>query len=75
MFRAVVMHQYRDACDELLIDIEEGMFNQKLQLQRGVIFRHEFGREPLASASQTPLRRSVSVYVDGSVILDEEDPW
>ena len=57
------------------IDIEEGMFNQKLQLQRGVIFRHEFGRESLATASRTPLRRSVSFVVDEDVILDQEDPW
>ena len=54
--------------------LEEGVFNQKLQLQRGVLFRHEFGREPLHSASRAANDRGVSFVLDGETVLEAE-PW
>ena len=72
-FRAVVMHQ---SCDngEIIIEFRDGVFDQSLCLQRGVIFSYTFGHVPLATASQTALNRSVSFVIDGKVRLTEE-PW
>ena len=79
-FRAVVMHQYRTTSGDLCIDVEEGTFDQRLSLQRGVRFIHEFGKGPLSTAPQTPVMRSAAFIVDGVVEMwedpsDGEDPW
>ena len=72
-FRAAVMHQFCDS-GEIIIEFREGVFNQSLCLQRGVIFEYTFGHVPLATASQTALNRSILFVIDGEVILTEQ-PW
>ena len=72
-FRAVVMHQFREN-SQLIIECREGVFNQKLILQRGVIFSYMFGCQPLANAPQTAFDRAVLFVVDGQELL-EEKPW
>ena len=81
--RAVMMHQYRDEHGELWINVFDGVFKNGVSawrnmepamgFQRGVVFRHSFGHEPAATASQTPLRREAFFIVDGDAILQDRD--
>ena len=52
-FRAIAMHQFRDN-GELIIECREGVFNQSLILQRGVIFSYmTFGSVSVVSQRTT----------------------